>query len=241
MGISNCVITNQPRREPGTSIDIFLNGNRIEEDYDNIPTNSFNISKFSVHRSRDLKKSNKLVIRPKNGGYHISDVNPNVVSLLPDVTQTNFEKHVKDWVLHHRSNIGELNKIPREEFSAWKFVQAAPYWFFNPFLPCSPEEIGVLFDYYYDMMFVSIAFEIRGINNYARDFHRELISTNLPGKNALRHVHWTAMLCRRFGLYFTLDLSTIEGPFDHVADKINNAVGSLLDRELPGPRISKMS
>lgn len=88
------------------------------------------------------------------------------------------------------------------------------------------------------MMFVSVIFEVRDFNNKARGFHRELISTDLPRKNALRHAYWTAMLSRRFGMYFALDLSTaheeahvdstIEGPFDHVTDKINNAVGSLL-------------
>ena len=46
------------------------------------------------------------------------------------------------------------------------------------------------------------------------------------------------MLSSRFGLFFALDLSTahegahvdlaIEGPFVHVSDKINNAVGPLL-------------
>jgi len=236
LGIGNCVITIQHRREPGTSIDIFLNGDAIEKGYDNILTNSFGISNFPVH-SRYLKKSNELVIRPKNGRYHISDVNLDVVSLLPDVTQANFEKYVKDWVLHHRRNIGELNKIPREDFSAWKFVEEAPYWFFIPFLPCSPEEISVLFDYY-PMTFLSVALEVKGININARDFHKELSSTDLPRKNALRHAYWTAMLCRRFAIFFALDLSTahemdhvdltIEGPFDHVTDKINNAVGSLL-------------
>lgn len=51
------------------------------------------------------------------------------------------------------------------------------------------------------------------------------------------------MLSRRVGLLFTLDLSTAheeahvdlatEGPFDHVTDKINNAVGSLLGSRTP--------
>ena len=132
LGIGNCVITIQHRREPGTSIDIFLNENDIDEGYNNIPTNSFGTSKFSLHSGR-LQKSNELVIRPKNGKYYVSDVNLDIVSLLPDATQVNFESYVKDWVLHHRSNIGE---IPRDDFSAWKFVKEAPYWFFLPFLPC---------------------------------------------------------------------------------------------------------
>ncbi|KAJ3904486.1 hypothetical protein F5879DRAFT_67961 [Lentinula edodes] len=241
LGIGNCVMKIQHRRESGTSIDIFLNGNKIEAGYDTIPTDSFGTSSFYIHSS-DLKKSNELVIRPKNGKYYISDINLDVVSLLPDVTQKNFETYIKDWVLHHRRNIGELNKIPRQDLPAWKFVHEAPYWFFIPFLPCSPEEISVLFDYY-NMMFVSVAFEIRDFNNKARDFHRELLSTDLPRKNALRHAYWTAMLSRRFGLYFALDLSTaheeahvdltIEGPYDHVTDKINNAVGSLLGSRTP--------
>lgn len=51
------------------------------------------------------------------------------------------------------------------------------------------------------------------------------------------------MLSRRFSLSFALDLSTaheeahvdltIEGPYDHVTDKINNAVGSLLGSRTP--------
>ncbi|KAJ4469546.1 hypothetical protein J3R30DRAFT_3713747 [Lentinula aciculospora] len=241
LGIGNCIIKIQHRRESGASVDIFLNGNRIEAGYDNIPTDSFGTSSFHIHSS-DLEKSDELVIKPNNGKYYISDVNIDVVSLLPDVTQKSFETYIKDWILHHRKNIGELNKIPRGDFSAWKFVSEAPYWFFIPFLPCSPEEISVLFDYY-NMMFVSVAFEVRGINNKARDFHVELISTDLPRKNALRHAYWTSMLSRRFGLYFALDLSTaheeahvdltIEGPFDHVTDKINNAVGSILGSRTP--------
>ncbi|EMR72585.1 hypothetical protein UCREL1_359 [Eutypa lata UCREL1] len=228
-------------RESGTSIDIFLNGNKIEARYDKIPTDSFGTSTFPIH-SNELKKSNELVIKPNGGEYYISDVNLDVISLLPDVTEQSFQTYLKDWILLQRRNIGELNKIPRDDLSAWKFVQEAPYWFFIPFLPVSPEEISVLFDYY-NMMFVSVAFEIRDFNNKARDFHRELISTDLPRKNALRHAYWTAMLSRRFGLFFALDLSTahedahvdltIEGPFDHVTDKINNAVGSLLGSRTP--------
>ena len=241
LGIGNCVIKIQHRRESGTSIDIFLNGNKIEARYDKIPTDSFGISTFPIH-SNQLKKSNELVIKPNDGKYFISDVGLDVVSLLPDVTEENFMTYIKDWILRQRKNIGELNKIPREDLSAWKFVKEAPYWFFIPFLPVSPEEISVLFDYY-NMMFVSVAFEIRDLNNKARDFHRELISTDIPRKNALRHAYWTAMLSRRFGLFFALDLSTaheeahvdltIEGPFDHVTDKINNAVGSLLGSRTP--------
>ncbi|KAI1456572.1 hypothetical protein F4805DRAFT_467936 [Annulohypoxylon moriforme] len=225
----------------GTSIDIYLNGIRIEDRYDNIPTDSFGTSAFPIHSSQ-LKKSNELVIKPNDGKYYISDVNVDVVSLLPEVKEENFKAYLKDWILHQRRNIGELNKIPRGDFSAWKFVKEAPYWFFIPFLPVSPEEISVLFDYY-NMMLVSVAFEIRDLNNKARDFHRELISTDLPRKNALRHAYWTAMLSRRFGKYFALDLSTaheeahvdltIEGPFDHVTDKINNAVGSLIGSRTP--------
>lgn len=236
LDIGNCVIKILHRRESRTSIDIFLNGNEIEALYDNIPTDLFGTSTFAIH-SNQLEKSNELVIKPNGGKYCISDVNLDVVSLLPDVTEENFKTYIKDWVLHQRKNIGELNKIPRDDLPAWKFVKEAPYWFFIPFLPVSPEEISVLFDYD-NMLFVSVAFEIRCFNNQARDFHRELISTDIPRKNALRHAYWTAMLSRRFGLFFALDLSTaheeahvdltIEGPFDHVTDKINNAVGSLL-------------
>ncbi|OTA67803.1 hypothetical protein K449DRAFT_364239 [Hypoxylon sp. EC38] len=241
LGIGNCVIKIQHRREPDTSIDIFLNGETIERDYDNIQTDTFGTSTFSIH-SNKLEKSNELVIKPNIGKYFISDVSIDVVSLLPDVTEENFNTYIKDWILRQRRNISELNKVPRGDLSAWKFVKEAPYWFFIPFLPASPEEISVLFDYY-NMMFVSVAFEIRDLNNKARDFHRELISTDLPRKNALRHAYWTAMLSRRFGRFLALDLSTaheeahvdltIEGPFDHVTDKINNAVGSLLGSRTP--------
>ena len=236
LGIGNCVIKIQHRRESGTSIDIYFNSERIEDRYDSIPTNSFGTSTISIPGNK-LKMSNELVIKPNGGKYFISDVGLDVVSLLPDVTEQNFTTYIKDWILKQRRNIGELSKIPREDFSAWKFVKEAPYWFFLPFLPISPEEVSVLFDYY-NFMFVSVAFEIRDLNNKAREFHRELISTDIPRKNTLRHAYWTAMLSRRFGKYFALDLSTaheeahvdltIEGPFDHVTDKINNAVGSLL-------------
>ncbi|KAF4613035.1 hypothetical protein D9613_011007 [Agrocybe pediades] len=208
IGIGNCVIKIQHRKQPGASIDIFLNGSLIEQGYDNIPSDSFGTSTFSVH-SNDLKASNELVIRSKNGGYYISDVAVDVISLLPDVTKENFDT----------------------------IVQEAPYWFFIPFLPLSPEELKVLF-VHHNMKFISVAYQVDDTINKARDFHRELISTDLPRKNALRHAYWTAMLAQRFDLHFALDLTTahedghvdltIEGPFDHVTDKINNAIGSLL-------------
>ncbi|KAK0644286.1 hypothetical protein B0T16DRAFT_392663 [Cercophora newfieldiana] len=83
------------RREPRTSLDIFINGIEIEADYDNIPTESFGISAFLIH-SHGLLQSNKLAIRPKGGRYFISDVKREVVSFLSDVTEENFNAHVKD-------------------------------------------------------------------------------------------------------------------------------------------------
>ena len=92
-------------------------------------------------------------------------------------------------------------------------------------------------------MFISVAFEINDLKNKARDFHRVFTSTDIPRKNTLRHAYWTATLSRRSSLFFALDLSTaheeahvdlkFEGPFDHVTDKINNAVGSLLGSRTP--------
>ena len=131
--------------------------------------------------SRPPSPSNELIIKPNDGKYSISDVGLHVVSLLPDVTEENFTTYIKDWILHQRKNIGELNKIPREDLSAWKFFKEAPSWFFIPFLHVSPEESSLLFDYY-NIMLVSVAFEIRDLNNKATDFHRELISTDLPPK-----------------------------------------------------------
>ena len=184
LGTGNCVIKIQHRRESRTSIHIYFNSERIENRYDSIPTKSFGTSTIPIPGNK-LKQSNELVIKPNGGKYFISDVGLDVVSLLPDVTEQNFTTYIKDWILNQRMNIGELNKIPREDFSAWKFVKEAPYWFFLPFLPISPEEISVLFDYY-NFMFVSVAFEIRDLENKAREFHRELISTDIPRKNALR-------------------------------------------------------
>lgn len=236
LNIGNCVLKIRHRREPGTSIDIYLNGNEKESRYDDIPTASFGIFTLAFH-SNQLQRLNELVIKPSGGKYYISDVSVDVVSLLPDLLEQNFNTYVKNWILHHRKNIAELHQIPRDDIPAWNFVREAPYWFFLPFLPASPDEVQVLIRHYY-MRFISVGFEIRALNNQARDFHRELISTDLPRKNALRHAYWTALLSRRFGLKFALDLSTaheeahvdltIEGPFDHVTDKINNAVGSLL-------------
>lgn len=60
-------------------------------------------------------------------------------------------------------------------------------------------------------------------------------------KNAYRHTFWTFQLTKHFGPEFALALSnahesahpdlTIEGPFDHVVDKINNLVGVKLAAE----------
>lgn len=241
LGTGTGFLTIEQRRESGTSIDIFLNGKNIEEDYNRIPTDSFGPSNFFIPSDK-LQTSNELVIKPKNGRYYISNINIYLVSPLPDVNKDNFDNFIKEWILYNRNNIGELNKIPRNDFSAWKFVREAPYWFFLPFLSCSPEELGVLFRYH-NMRFLSVAYEIKDMNHEARLFHSELLSTDLARKNAQRHAYWTALLSRRFGMYFALDFSTahevahvdltIEGPFDHVTDKINNAVGSLLGSRTP--------
>ncbi|RSL84449.1 hypothetical protein CEP52_016437 [Fusarium oligoseptatum] len=237
----NCIIKIQHRRGSRTSIDIHLNGELLEDHYKDIPTDSFGTSTLALHSSR-LQRRNELFIKPRGGKYYISDVNIDIVSLLPDVTEENFKTYVKDWILLQRRNIGQLTKIPQEDPAAWKFVSEAPYWFFLPFLPVSPREVSVLFNHY-NMEFVSVAFEIRDLNDHARDFHQELVSTDLPRKNALRHAYWTALLSRRFGLPFALDLSAahdeahvdlaIEGPFDHVTDKINNSLGALLGSRTP--------
>lgn len=155
---------------------------------------------------------------------------------LPEVTKPNYERYVKDWILRRRTNIAELNAIPRDDLDAWEFIKNSPGWFFLPFLPCALSELQVVFRHFSVTEFVSVVQRIRLINQRARNFRRDLLAQGrIHRKNAMRHAFWAARLTRKLGPSFALDLTdaheyahvdlTIEGPFDEVTDRINNAVG----------------
>ena len=144
-----------------------------------------------------------------------------------------------------RNNIQDLQKIARGDLTTWEFIQAAPSWFYLPFLPISPTELwGLINNFPTD--FISVAFSVKKINKKARDFRKDLyqraaraLPQDLTQKNALRHTDWMALVTRMHGAQFADDLGnahidlTIEGPFDHVTDKINNAIGIQIAKSHP--------
>lgn len=150
------------------------------------------------------------------------------------VTESNYDSYVKSWILMHRRNIVELNAIARGDLTTWEFIQSAPSWFYLPWLPISFTELFVLIKNF-PTDFISVAFSVKEMNQKARDFRRDLWPQDLTQKNALRHTYWMALVTRKHGAQFADDLGnaheyahihlTIEGPFDHVTDKINNAIG----------------
>ena len=70
-----------------------------------------------------------------------------------------------------------------------------------------------------------------------------LTHEGFPRENAMRHAYWTALMTRKYDGKFADDLShahedghvdlSIEGPFDHVTDRINNAIGIELALNYP--------
>jgi urease subunit beta len=174
------------------------------------------------------------------GDYWLSDATLSFSAQTPAVTRGNYDAYVKNWILQQRSNIAELSQIPRDDLSAWQFIQNAPAWFYLPFLPLAPTELSVLIRNF-PTSFITIGLQIRSdFNQRARDFHSELLASDVPRKNALRHAYWMALLTRAYGAMFADELGnaheyahvdlTVEGPYDHVTDKINNTVGIALAR-----------
>ncbi|MFI2710893.1 DUF6973 domain-containing protein [Micromonospora sp. NPDC018662] len=223
-------------------VDMYLNGSAYRLAYGDAPNESFGVQNFEIPFSalRLGSDPNYFEIRLScsasgaQAQYWLSDVTLEYRTILPEVTRAGYDNYVKNWVLEHRSNIRELEAVPRDDMSAFDFMLNAPSWFYLPFLPISPTELGVLIKSF-PVRFAWVGWEVRGMNQKARAFHPELLSTDLARKNALRHSYWTALLTRQYGALFADDLSnaheyahvdlTIEGPFDHVTDKINNAVG----------------
>lgn len=231
------------------AVNMYLNGNVYLSRYAGAPTGNFGVQNFTIpFSSLNLDGSaNTFEIQLYTGGgsygfYWLSDVTLQFSAPLPAVTYPNFETYVKNWILMQRANIQELSPIPRDDLSAWQFIQNAPSWFYLPFLPISPTELKVLISQF-PTSFLSVGWGVKALNDQARNFHAELLTTDLPRKNALRHAYWMALITRSYGAEFAdalgnaheyahVDL-TIEGPFDHVTDKINNAVGIELARNNP--------
>jgi hypothetical protein len=236
IGLNHCATSS------GGIVNMYLNGNIFESQYAVAPKSNFGVQNFTIPFSslNTDGAANTFVIELYKGSgsrlayYWLSDVLLKFNSKAPAVTETNYSNYVKEWILMQRTNIAELSKIPRDDMSAWQFIQNAPSWFFLPFMPLSPSELQVLI-VNFPTTFLSVGFGMRPINSEARNFHRELRVSDLPRKNALRHAYWMALTTRTYGDVFAdalgnaheyahLDL-TIEGPYDHVTDKINNAVG----------------
>ncbi|MGF6562411.1 DUF6973 domain-containing protein [Erwinia aphidicola] len=228
-----------------STIEILLNDSIYLDDYQP-PENDFIEGVFSLPFDALITKGiNSFSIKLSQSSatdYLLSDVKIVITSSQPEVNESNYESTVKSWILNNRKNIAELSQIPRDDLSAMEFLIHAPAWFYLPYLPISPTELAVLIKHF-PLNFYFIAMEVKEINGIARRFHTELISTDLPRKNALRHSLWMALLTREYDDEFALDLGnaheeahidlTIEGPFDHVTDKINNMVGIQLSKSDP--------
>lgn len=147
-----------------------------------------------------------------------------------------------------RRNLHELNAIPRDDLSTMQWLYHAPAWVYLPYLKGSPTEAITLIRHFH-MHSLEAYKQISAINQEARDFRSDLfqVDTDKPvsglvQKNALRHSFWTCRLTREFGPSFAKDISdaheyahmdlTIEGPYDHVTDKINNMIGIHLGKFL---------
>lgn len=145
-----------------------------------------------------------------------------------------YDKIIRSLIFKSRRNLAELNAIPRDDLSTWEWIYNAPAWFYLPFLPISPTELFVIVRSQGSRTIEAIT-AIRMLNQRTRDFRRDLLGIDFVKKNALRHAYWTSLLANSFGEDLALALSdaheyahkdlTIEGPFDHVTDKINNLIG----------------
>jgi hypothetical protein len=208
----------------------------------------------------DLQKTNTIFIEPvrsdiKNlndkGKYYIARATLYLKSTANSdeglKKQSKIKEYIKNWIYVHRRNIKDLDPTYRDDYSLYDFVVTAPSWFYLPYLPISPTELYYLIKYF-GINFYSKGYEIKEINEQARSFHIELfgVKGGIIKKNALRHAYWSALLCIKYGDEFARDFSdaheyahvdlSIEGQFDHVTDKINNAVGIQIAKEVSNVR-----
>lgn len=157
----------------------------------------------------------------------------------------------KEWIVSLRGN-PDLSPIPRNDISLLEFLAVAPSWVYlswKKIIPASPTEVWVLLSNYgFDSN--RVRKQIASINEEARAFHNELSQSDVPRKNSLRHAYWMALMTRNFTAEFAaavgdaheyaqVDL-TIEGPYDHVTDKINNAVGVAIAKANPTGNLSAL-
>ena len=219
------------------AINLFINDVSYRSGYvapSSFTTEFFEIAFSSLKMDGQINTFRIELVANQFGTYWLSDSRLAFTSIFPELTYQNYDAYVKPWVLNNRRNIAELSRVPRDDLSAWQFIQNAPNWFLLPFLPCSAREIGYLIEYY-DVAFVVVAFELEVIHQMARDFHTEFRYSDNPRKNAMRHAYWTALMTRQYYGLFAVVMSdaheddhidlTIVGPFDHVTDRINNAIG----------------
>ena len=234
------------------TVNMYINGSVYRSKYLAPPSN-FTMEYFTIpFSSLNLNDVNTFVILlsvDSPGQYWLSDAQLNFEAELPGVTYNNYETYVKNWILQNRKNIAELNNIPRDDMSAWQFIQQAPSWFYLPWTKASFGEIAVFIDTFIigsrfpNVSLLQAVYDNYVIANQARDFHKELLHSDLARKNAMRHAYWTALMTRKYDGKFADELSdahedghvdlTIEGPFDHVTDRINNAIGIELARNNP--------
>ena len=161
---------------------------------------------------------------------------------------------IKQMILMSRKNIEELTPIPRDDMSMYQFLKEAPGWFTIVYIGVHPWEIYLVYAHnrHNLVAMVTALLCVKELNAEARKFRADLIKTenDYPRKNAYRHSYWMATTTRALGASFANDLGnmhedchrdlTIEGPFDHVTDRINNTVGIKLAQQNPTRDIEAM-
>jgi hypothetical protein len=215
------------------------------------PRLDFNVFSFDVPYASlqfgDLTNQVELAMPAGTATTHIfllSDINLKFETELPPFTQSNSQTLLQTILLKLRWNNAQLQPYVRDDLAWWQLVQEAPGWWLMPFMPkkISLTEMKVFFDSFPMDKLSDAALKNGDLIQRARAFHSELLATDLPRKNALRHAYWCALMTQAFGVKFAVKVSdaheyahvdlTIEGPFDHVTDKINNAVGIIIGTEV---------
>lgn len=152
----------------------------------------------------------------------------------------------------NRRNIAELTPIPRDDISMYNFINETPGWFAIIYAKYHPWEAYLLCAHncLNPLAMIKAYLKPEKLNQDARDFRADLNSVDFPRKNSYRHAYWMATMTRALKPEFANDLGsmhegrhrdlTIEGPFDHVTDRINNTVGIKLAQQNPTGDIPKM-
>lgn len=135
------------------------------------------LNKWLLPAQLDVHERNQ-----NNGKNCLSSVNLDIVSLVPDLTQENFSRTVKDWIL--------------SRYLCLAICKLARHWFRVPYLPLiltfTPQQPGVLISHFSTWNVCrEHSLEIKGLKIEARDSDKGNPAAVIsPRKNALRHGYW---------------------------------------------------